>query len=224
MNLFQNEITQGSGPTVVFLHGFLGTNADWEPVCSNLTDLHCIAVDLPGHGKSPFEEKMDLDIEAERFVLVGYSLGGRLAMRYAAEHPERIKSLVLISAHPGFTSDAEKQKRLLSDAKWAELLLELPIDEFLAQWYDQPLFHPYKPDLSMRRMQNKEALAAALMHYSLGKQPRYETNGALVLVGERDSKFRSLYTNPVIIPDAGHMAHLENPKAIASEILKRISL
>ncbi len=209
---------------IVFLHGFLGSSSDWGPVRSHLSEFQTIALDLPGHGKSPFTERFEIDCGADRFILIGYSMGGRLAMRYAAEHPERIESLILISAHPGLTSEDEKKERLLSDAKWAKLLFDLPIDEFLHRWYDQPLFHPFKPDFTMRRMQNKEALAAALMHYSLGKQPRHSTNKALVLVGERDSKFRSLYSNPIVIPNAGHMVHLENPKAVAEEIKKRILL
>ncbi len=207
---------------LLFLHGFLGTSADWEPVRSYLSDFQTMALDLPGHGIAPFTEKFDIDCCAERFILVGYSMGGRLAMRFAAENPERIKSLILISSHPGLNSDEEKKQRLISDAEWAKLLLELPIDEFLRRWYDQPLFHPFKPNLSERRMQNKEALAAALLQFSLAKQPRYDTDGALILVGERDRKFRSLYKDPTVIPNAGHMVHLENPKAVAEEIKKRM--
>jgi len=211
---------------IVFLHGFLGTGQDWTGVCSFLTDFTCIAVDLPGHGQAPFRESFELDVDFERFVLVGYSMGGRLAMEYAAKHPERVSSLILISAHPGLLSEDEKQKRLASDAEWAQLLLELPIDEFLSRWYDQPLFHPFKPDLSamsMRRRQNPESLAKALLCFSLGKQPRYDTKDALILVGERDEKFRKLYPYANLIAGAGHMAHLENPRAVAVAIKKRMA-
>ena len=143
-------------------------------------------------------------------------------MEYAAKNRDRISHLVLIAAHPGLQSEKEKQERLALDAQWAKLLLELPIDEFLKRWYDQTLFHPFKPDLTMRRKQNKEELAAALMQYSLGRQPWYDTQHALVLVGERDRKYRTLYPEGVVIPGAGHMAHLENPQAVAEEIKKRL--
>lgn len=151
-------------------------------------------------------------------------MGGRLAMAYAAKHPERIASLILISAHCGLASEEEKQKRWIKDSEWAKLLLELPIDEFLSRWYDQPLFHPFKPDLRMRRRQNPQLLAKALLHFSLAKQPRYSTDEALILVGERDEAFRKLYPEAEIIADAGHMAHLENPKAVAEAIKHRILL
>jgi len=208
---------------IVFLHGFLGTKEDWDPVCSYLKEFSCFRCDLPGHGEEPFSEEFHLKIDAERFVLVGYSMGGRLALQYAAKNPKRVADLILISAHPGLQSEKEKQERQALDAQWAKLLFELPIDEFLSRWYDQSLFHPFKPDLSMRKKQNKENLAAALMHYSLSKQPRYDVGRALILVGERDLKFRNLHPDCILIPNAGHMAHLENPKAVAEAIKKRIS-
>ncbi len=215
--LAQKILKKGPGIPIVFFHGFLGTAADWEPVCSYLPSCHCIGYDLPGHGKSPFMEDFTIDIP--RFHLVGYSMGGRIAMACAAKHPEQIVSLILLSAHPGLKSDEEKQKRMASDREWAKLLLELPIDEFLLRWYNQPIFKPFKPDLSMRRHQNIPGLAAALMQYSLAKQPFHEIDG--VLVGERDKKFRALYKDPIVIPNAGHMIHLENPKAVAQAMQQR---
>ena len=204
----------GPGIPLVFLHGFLGQAADWEPVCSYLPPCRCIGLDLPGHGSAPFVEEFHIDIP--HFHLIGYSMGGRIAMAYANKHPERIASLTVISAHPGLNSDEEKRLRWESDRIWADLLFKLPIDDFLVQWYDQPIFKPFRPNLSMRRKQNIPGLAAALLHYSLAKQPVYEIEG--VLVGERDLKFRALYKNPILIPNAGHMVHLENPQAVAMRI------
>ncbi len=143
-------------------------------------------------------------------------------MQYALRHPKRIEKLLIASAHPGLTTEEEKAKRLASDGAWAKLLLESPIDEFLKRWYDQPLFAGFKPDFSMRRNQNIRALASALMHYSLGRQPVLNIEKALHVVGERDKKFRALYPNAAIIPDAGHAVHLENPKAFATIIEEKI--
>lgn len=218
--LIRSCLKKGEGVPLVFLHGFLGTATDWEAVCSFLPSSHCIGFDLPGHGNSPFLESVQIPLE--RFHLIGYSMGGRIALSLAAAHPNRIASLTLISTHPGLSSEEEKKKRLEHDSQWAKLLFELSIDEFLLRWYDQSIFKPFVPDLTMRKKQNIPALAVSLLHYSLGRQVRMEPKEALILVGERDQKFRSLYSDPVVIPEAGHMVHLENPRAVAREIEKRI--
>lgn len=209
------HLKEGPGLPIVFLHGFLGTAADWELVCSYLPPCHCAGFDLPGHGNSSFTE--DLAINIPRFHLVGYSMGGRLAMMYASKHPEQVESLIVMSAHPGLKSEEEKKKKWENDKRWAKLLLEVPMETFLDLWYEQPIFKPFKPDLTRRRQQNAADLAAVLLHYSLAKQPRYQVETAIV--GERDEKFRALFRNPIVIPNAGHAVHLENPKAVA-EVLK----
>ena len=134
-------------------------------------------------------------------------------MAYAKQHPEQIASLTVMSAHPGLKSEEERRLRWDSDQAWAQLLLELPIDDFLLRWYDQPIFKSFQPDLSMRKQHHVPSLAKALLHYSLAKQPVYGIDR--ILVGERDTKFRALYRNPIVIPNAGHMVHLENPKSVA---------
>lgn len=210
-------LKQGSGAPIVFLHGFLGSSEDWLPVCSFLPRCHCIGFDLPGHGDSPFEP--DFSIDFPKFHLVGYSLGGRIALQ---RFRHQALSLTLLSVHPGQKTEEEKRARLKSDAKWAKLLLNVPIDEFLSRWYDQPIFKPYKPDFATRLEQNIEGLAKALMHYSLAKQEHFGIDG--VLVGEHDAKFRALFENPIVIPNAGHMIHLENPKAVAEIIQMRVGI
>ncbi|MBM3183996.1 MAG: alpha/beta fold hydrolase, partial [Chlamydiae bacterium] len=124
-------LKEGPGTPLVFLHGFLGKSEDWEGVISHLTHCPCIGVDLPGHGLSSFHETFDFSPPAPRFHLIGYSMGGRLAMQYALRFAERIDRLLLIGAHPGLKTEKEKKERLQSDAKWADLLLHLSIDEFL---------------------------------------------------------------------------------------------
>jgi 2-succinyl-6-hydroxy-2,4-cyclohexadiene-1-carboxylate synthase len=207
---------------IVFLHGFLGQPSDWAPVISCLPPHLSIKIELPGHGTTAFTKNFTLNLSFPKFHLVGYSMGGRLALQYARKFPEKIASLTILSAHPGLHTCDEKKSRLEIDKKWATKLLKLPIDEFLAQWYDQPLFQSFKPDFSMRRNHNPKALAAALLHYSLGAQDFYQPKEALYLVGEKDEKYRSIYKSATIIPNAGHVVHLENPKAVAEVIEQRI--
>jgi 2-succinyl-6-hydroxy-2,4-cyclohexadiene-1-carboxylate synthase len=215
-------LKKGPGIPLVFLHGFLGNSADWESVCSYLPPCHCIGVDLPGHGSSPFSPTFEFDPPAPKFHLIGYSMGGRLAMQYALRFPERIAQLIIASAHPGLLSVVEKEKRKESDAEWARLLLELPIDEFLRRWYDQPLFKNYKPDFSMRRKQNIPDLAEALVHFSLANQLILHVKNAIHIVGEKDTKFRALNPEAIIVLESGHVIHLEKPESFAQLIAEKI--
>lgn len=100
----------GSGPTVVLLHGEGQFAATWTRVISQLVTRHRLIVpDLPGHGASEVQEGM---LDGDRVlawvgelleaagpspsVLVGHSLGGAIAARFAIEHRDRIRSLVLV--------------------------------------------------------------------------------------------------------------------------------
>lgn len=211
------QIKKGPGIPLVFLHGFLGSPQDFLPVCSYLPRCTCIGISLPGHNNTPFTPHFTIPLP--RFHLIGYSLGGRIALQKFRHQAE---SLTLISTHPGLHTEEEKKMRLQSDQAWADLLLQLPIDEFLHRWYDQSVFKPFKPDLSMRREHNVQDLAQVLMHYSLAKQERFDIDTCIV--GERDEKFRALYKNPIVIPNAGHTVHLENPKVLAEILCKELKL
>jgi 2-succinyl-6-hydroxy-2,4-cyclohexadiene-1-carboxylate synthase len=215
--LFSRQLKKGSGIPIVFLHGFLGNSSDWDEVCKYLPECNCIGYDLPGHGNSSFTEHLQIDLPY--FHVVGYSMGGRLALTLPKE---KIASLTLLSVHPGLKTEEEKKQRWESDQKWATLLRELPIDEFLLRWYDQRIFCSFKPDLSKRRSQNMQHLEKALLHYSLAKQPYYRLDH--VAVGAKDEKFLSLYKHPIIIENASHAVHLENPKAVAQLIKQRVGL
>lgn len=212
--LAKKILKQGSGDPLIFLHGFLGKSEDWEAVISLLPPSLCIGFDLPGHGDSPFVTDFDLPFGH----IIAYSMGARLALQFA----KKALSFTLLSVHPGLKTEEEKQKRLESDKKWADLLLQVPIDEFLRRWYDQSIFKPFCPDLKMRKRQNIESLRQSLLHYSLAKQPYFELEN--VLLGERDLKFRALHKKALLIPHAGHMIHLENPQEVAKIIQERVGL
>lgn len=207
---------------LVFLHGFLGTSEDWISVKVFLNSYDCRFVDLPGHGTCPFTTDFtSLIPDVPKMHLIGYSMGGRLAMQYAQKFPEKIETLTVLSSHPGLKSAQEKENRLKLDLVWANKMIQ-NFDDFLEEWYDQPIFSGYKPNLTLRRKQNPRELAQTLIHYSLGKQEAIRPENALFVVGERDQKYRELYRQAIVIPNAGHMVHLENPESVAAAIKKRI--
>ncbi len=119
-----NIDTRGEGPTVLFVHG-LDSNAEvWTPVIDRLTDHTCVAIDLPGHGKSPAsddpvaygrETLLDAFDDIIQGLdgpvgLVGHSLGGYLGMAYALTRPAALAGLVLVSTGPGFRDPQAREK------------------------------------------------------------------------------------------------------------------
>ena len=212
--------------SILFFHGILGRGDDWEEVASHLPEYHCFAIDLPGHGSTPFAENF-LELVPnfkEPIHLVGYSMGGRLAMQYLDRFPERIATLTVVSAHFGFRDAKEKEARHAIDLSWAKQFIENPIDEVIDRWYDQPLFKSLIFNIEKRRQQNAIGIAKAFAHFSVARQPFLQPKDALYLVGEKDEKYRALYRNipHEIIPNAGHAVHLENPKDLADAIRRKI--
>jgi len=107
---------RGHGSDVVFLHGWGLHSGIWGQVADDLTNNWRVhLVDLPGHGRSIFSSGHDSRLEAftdpvlqavpEQAVWVGWSLGGMFATSIAANYPERVKKLVLVSSSPRFVSD-----------------------------------------------------------------------------------------------------------------------
>ncbi|MDE3046578.1 MAG: alpha/beta fold hydrolase [Verrucomicrobiota bacterium] len=226
MFLARFELKPGSAPPCVLLHGFLGTSSDWQAVAEHLPH-RCIAVDLPGHGQSPFtphfcKALLETTKDLPSFHLVGYSMGGRLALQFREAYPERVTSLTLLSTHLGLFTEEERTARLQRDQEIAQEILQKPFDEFLRHWYDQSLFRTLVMKMDIRRLrreQNREGLAQALLAFSLGRQQRYAPN-ACCLIGEHDEAYRRHYCNVphILIPNAGHAIHLENSKQGAHEI------
>ena len=144
----QGEPTQ---PWLVFLHGFSGDHREWQPVGQRFARANRLYVDLPGHGGSSavrvknFAE-MDAALQATllsynilNYWLVGYSLGGRIAMHYACSRPEGLAGLIVEGGHPGLTNDAERESRWRNDEAWAQRFRELPLADVFTAWYSRAL-------------------------------------------------------------------------------------
>jgi 2-succinyl-6-hydroxy-2,4-cyclohexadiene-1-carboxylate synthase len=234
--LFCEILRKGSGVPIVLLHGFLGRGSDWRKMVSHLHGRTCIAFDLPGHGKTTWseikiEDQLSCSLPLEPIDLVGYSLGGRLAMRFALSHPARIHSLTLLSTNYGLSCDADKTARLQTDQIWAQKILSLPWDEFIFHWYNQPIFSSLGQNkqalneiLSARTLQKPSEPIKALLTWSLGYQNCYRdqlltfSRPIQIAYGEKDEKLAELYSNwPTArcIAGAGHTLHFESPKEIS---------
>ena len=140
---------------IVALHGFTGQGADFEPLRATLpTGTNLSAPDLPGHGSKSLLRDLPayslpshLAIISEaatapQITLIGYSMGGRLALHWAIAHPERIRRLILIGASPGLATPEERDERRLSDATLAEFIRTRGLDAFFKYWHNQTFFQP----------------------------------------------------------------------------------
>lgn len=238
-------------PWLIFLHGFSGDAGEWQPVGEALSSFSRLYLNLPGHGDSVdvavtgFDEvaaqiQQTLDhYHIQRYWLIGYSLGGRVAM-YIASHnkPAGLAGVIVEGGHPGLTDDASRAARWQSDSQWAARFRQQPLDEVFTDWYQQPVFASLTPSqrqalVALRRRNEGPALADMLLATSLAVQP--DLRAALAardypfwyLCGERDSKFRAIAAElqaPChVIDNAGHNAHRENPTHVV-ECLAKILL
>lgn len=228
------------GPSLLFIHGFLGCKEDWSELIAQLsTYCICHAIDLPGHGESPFHSPIiELVIESIQKLspiprtVIGYSLGGRIALKIKEKMPRLFDRQCIFSSHLGLDHPQEKKQRLEQDQKWIQLLHKTAFPKFVDKWYEQEIFHSLRnhPGLlesvkQRRKAQNPAYLALILEEWSLAKMEKIEIpSNTFFFYGTEDLKYAALYSTiaslyPVIpIPDAGHMIHLENPKMCADQL------
>ncbi|MGX9463290.1 2-succinyl-6-hydroxy-2,4-cyclohexadiene-1-carboxylate synthase [Shewanella sp. A14] len=176
-------------PPLLMLHGFLGSKDDWSVLMPRLSQhFHCICIDLPGHGNnlatldSPgLHQAAKLivnkvhDMGYQLFHLLGYSLGGRIALHIADNFADSLLSLTLESAHPGLQDSQQQTARAKSDNLWANKLQNLPITDFLGLWYQQAVFNDLDENekqqlIAIRRINSPQRLANCYQATSLSMQ------------------------------------------------------
>lgn len=226
---------QSSKPVAIFLHGFLGSHKDflpWIPAFSPY--FSCILFDLPGHGKSLLSEHLwdDLQKTIASFslspLLIGYSLGGRIAMQLSLPQ----KKVIALAAHVGLRTQEERKIQEQKEELWLDKLRSLPPEEFLQNWYQQPLFSSLQKRplllqqlLEIRNYQDPIPLAHTMCQTRLSRQPYLipSPSPTLFLCGKEDQKYKKLYRSlsPIHIANAGHTLLQENPQACIQSSLKQ---
>lgn len=237
---------------LVLLHGFLGAPAAWDPVRAHLEPGRPVmAPALSGHGGgsavTSWEEEVHRllsIIDRARLTevhLVGYSLGGRLALSMAALRPGLFSRLTLLSARLPLSTEAERLARRSSDAAWAARLAAEGVERFLDAWEAQQIFAS-QADLpaevrsswrAIRAAHDAATVAVGLGPLSLANMPPLPASLAhlstptMVLTGALDPKFCAL-APPLaaalprsawqIVPGAGHNLPLEAPRAVAEAL------
>ena len=243
---------------LVALHGFTGSTATWRNLATKLPNVRIVAIDCIGHGKTAVPEDesrftmeqqvKDLEeivsqLHVEKFTLLGYSMGGRIALSYAIAYPERIHKLILESASPGLRTEKERNERRQSDRLLAEKIERYGISSFVDAWEKIALFDsqkrlPNNVQQAIRKerlAQSVAGLAGSLRGLGTGMQPSnwpYLANldvPVLLITGAMDEKFcriasemQALIKNAhhVTVNDVGHAIHVENPAEFATIVEK----
>lgn len=205
-------------PVLALVHGFAGSLHSWEYLIVDLEQhFHLLAIDLPGHGKTPLPSEKDFNLvrlgealgqlistaaEGPAY-LCGYSMGGRIALHTALYAPEMVKSLALIGASPGIMDAKEREERHQSDLALAAMIREKGMEWFAVHWGNLPIFatqkslaEPLREKLHQSRLANDpEGLAYALEHFSVGLQEDLHPKlfelqcPVLLLAGALDKKY-----------------------------------
>ncbi len=242
----------------VFLHGFLGQPSDWDLIIQNLRtefpQYNYLSVDY--FNSPPLSPKMDLKKWSENFVdflgaefgnfpvvLVGYSLGGRLALQALKNFPDRFPFIFLVSTNPGFlaTEVDERKHRLQEDQKWSQRFLDDDWKSLIKDWNAQQVFQgsieePERVSSNYKR----DLLSKAIIKWSVANQE--DLRSLLIthqkkitwIVGDLDKKYIQLTKeifkvcpdmNYSICPNSSHRVLIDNPTELSrsiNRILKKV--
>lgn len=239
-------------PWLVWLHGLLGSGDEWLPLVNLCAQHPSLVIDLPGHGDSAKVQINDFaDMsrllsatlrkqQIAQYWLIGYSLGGRIAMHHACYGDiQGLCGLMVEGGNPGLFSQQERNDRLEHDSSWAERFRSQPMEQVLSDWYQQPLFSDLLPEqrqqlIKIRCHNDGDGVAKMLENTSLGHQPwlvpvlQQLTLPFAYLCGENDKKFGRLAKHCALplqtIPHVGHNAHRANAAAFAATVNHFLSL
>jgi len=245
-----NVLTAGDGPPLLLLHGFTGTARSWAPCLEAWAGRYrVIAPDLLGHAGSaapadPAAYALERQahglhdllalLGAVPAAVIGYSMGARLALVLALEHPAAVERLVLESPSPGIADPADRMLRRAADERLAAEIERGGVAAFIERWEAQPLFAsqaalPVEVRLAQRheRLRHGTAgLAGSLRGAGQGAmEPLHDRLGritvpALVVAGDLDEVGLArarLVADGIpgarleVIGSSGHAPHLEHP-------------
>ncbi len=252
MNVEVREARGARRQTLVLLHGFTGSAAGWGRHMTKFAEagLRVIALDMLGHGRSDAPSDPErysiehcrrdilaalgiLGVERSESILLGYSMGGRIALYTAFS--DFFSGLILESASPGLATDYERAERRAGDELLARRIENDGVPAFVDYWESLPLFASQRAlpgesraGLRKQRLQNRATgLANSLRGVGTGAQPSlFERLPALrvrvlLIAGALDGKYsaiasqmaRSLPEAQVqIVAGAGHTTHFERPE------------
>jgi 2-succinyl-6-hydroxy-2,4-cyclohexadiene-1-carboxylate synthase len=223
--------------TVLFVPGFMQRGEAWEPVAARLESPSYTTV-CRDFETWTLEERVDelLDAAPPNAALVGYSMGGRLALHAALRDPDRFAALVLVGVTAGIEDPGEREDRRRSDESLAEWMERRSIEEVVERWEANPVFATQSAELREwqrpgRLSHEPEQLAQLLRSAGQGAAPPVWGCLAdlrcpvLLTAGEQDRRYATAARRMAehipdarvrLVPDAGHAPQLEAPAEFAA--------
>ncbi|MCE5317765.1 MAG: alpha/beta fold hydrolase [Parachlamydia sp.] len=207
------------------LHGFLGLPADWNFLNAFAVDVLSIHPPKEGMWKwaKAFNAFAEQTSQAPR-ILLGYSMGARLAMHALLDAPELWQSAIFVSGQSGLKTDEERAKKAKEDIRWAERFLHDPLvdpwKQLMRDWNEQSIFLQNKPFVRHEQDFARPLLAETILGFSQSLQEDLSSRldacpvPQLWMAGECDAKYAAIArARPLhrIIPQAGHRVPWDNP-------------
>ena len=217
------------------LHGAVGLASDWRAIAKGMAAekigtravdlwrfLECCPLPLPDFGKALNADAAGRASRGTGRSLLGYSMGGRMALHALLEPGHPWSAAVIVSAHPGLENPEERSARRIQDTEWATQALTGDWQKFMTAWNAQPVLGNLAirdPQATGTLIMRRREIARSFVDWSLGEQDSLwdrlpEINvPVLWIVGEHDEKFRLLAERAValipgarlaIAPGAGH--------------------
>ncbi|QDP40938.1 2-succinyl-6-hydroxy-2,4-cyclohexadiene-1-carboxylate synthase [Radiobacillus deserti] len=236
----------GEGIPILALHGFTGSHRTWD-FLKKRNRYRVISLDLPGHGKTDVKRTLSMDMVCEELhyllavlnlssvYVIGYSMGGRIALSFANYYPDQVRALVLESSSPGIKEKEDRYFRIEKDEQLAQMLEHHGIESFVDFWESIPLFETQQhlPISIQQRIREERlqhtalGLAASLRGIGTGSQPSWWDSLSTLsipvqlIVGDRDTKFvqianamkeKLLSCACIVVRNVGHAVHVEDPE------------
>jgi len=245
-----HHIEVGDGCPLVILHGLLGSSGNWRTIAKKLSDIcRVIAIDLPNHGASPHMEKADINVicesvietmqalDVEKAVLLGHSMGGKIAMQLSSDYPDALEALIVADMLPKsippahlFILRACEQLDLASATHRSEL------DQALTYSVVQPEVRAFILKNIKRDVENRfywqVNLRNIIANYRIvsdAPELLRPYTGATLFIGGENSPYKIATEENLIhgwfpnaqiavIKNAGHLVHADQPEIFSATV------
>ena len=229
------------------IHGNFQTPSVWKPLAENLkarnVNLDVIPVNLENYSFDGFDRWVDdfcnsVETQAcrEKSFLLGYSLGGRLALHACLSRPDLWKSAIVVGADPGLESEEEKKLQLDRDRKWGERLKREPLEKLVDEWDAQPVFCGFENqaprnlgEMNPDRLSHQfEVFSKGIQQNLVPKLAELKRPPVLFVSGENDHKYQKIgeklaksssVVKAQVIPGGGHRVPWENTESFVQVLI-----